>query len=299
MKKLISVFFSMIIGVLFMCVFAGCSTYQVPENHCIVGLYKDYQLYSDTENKLCEPIDKTIKGIEKQHDTNYYSVIKGATYTVITDGFIDDCAGFGRGVNGYDFVPAWWQGDVITSFVKSYGEKSGKQDETFFETSFESVREITTNPQVVFSENCTVKVTIEPYLFVGGIFEIIEKDSDVLDSNIGNYLNQFGMIHETDGFYYLLLNDEVCIHEDAWKTNFDITDYKYEKVDRFNNAIQAQFTAKAPVVAENEDWFLHVVCRTLSGKYFVYPVTYQGAQGFTMPIREHELKLTFEKEISI
>ena len=295
MKKTISLIASiLLLGMLVVSMLVGC-TYHVPENHCIVGLYKDYQLYSDTEGKVCEPIDKAIKGVEKQYNTNYYSVIKGATYTVITEDFVDDRAGLGRGANGYDLVPAWWQGNVIASFVKSYGAKSGTQDETFFETSFDHVSRITTDPQVVFSENCTVKVTVEPYLFVGGIFEIIDKDSDVLDSNIENYLNQFGIIHEMDGFYYLLLKDEVCVHQDAWKTNFEVTDYRYDKVDTWNKAIQQQFTAKPLVVAENEDWFLHVICRTLSGQYFVYPVTYQGAQGFTMPIREHELKLTFEK----
>ena len=294
MKKTLTIFLALLLGVLALGVFAGCNTYQVPENQCIVGLYNKYQLYSDVESKLCEPIDKEIRGIKKEYDTNYYSVVKGATYSIICNDFVDDCAGFGSGINGYDFVPAWWQGNIVTSFVKTYSEKSGKQDETFFETSFESVREIATTPKVVFSENCTVKTTVEPYLYVGGILEIVDKNSSVSDSNIGNYLNEFGIITETDGFYYLLLKDEICAHQDAWKTNFDITDYKYEIVDRFNNAIKAQFTAKAPVVAENEDCFLHIVCRTLNGKYFVYPLTYQGVQGFTMPIREHELKLTFE-----
>ena len=276
--------------------FAGCNTYKVPANHCIVGLYEGYQLYSDSESKLCEPIEKAIKGIKKEYNTVYYSVVKGATYTVITDDFIIDSAGFGSGLHYYDVAAAWWQGDVITSFYKSYGEKSGKQDETFFRTSFERVREITTQPKVVFNENCTVKVTVEPYLYVGGILEIVKKNSSVSDSNIGNCLDEFGNINVTDGFYYLLLNDEVCVHQDAWKTNFDITDYQYEKiVDGWNNAIQVQFTANAPVVAENEDWFLHVVCRTFSGKYFVYPLTYQGTQGCTLPIREHKLKLTFEQ----
>ena len=292
MRKAIIILLSILSCIFALSMFAGCSRYQVPENHCIVGLYKDYQLYSDTENKMCEPIDKPIRGIKKQYDTNYYSVIKGATYTLIRDDFVDNRSGFGRGINYYDFVPAWWQGNVITSLYKTYDEN---QMDTFFETNFSNVREITAQPKVVFNENCTVNATTEPYIYVGGILEIVEKNSSVADSNIRNFLNEFGLINEMDGFYYLLLKDEVCVHQDAWKTNFDITDYKYDKTDSWNNAIQIQFTASAPVVAENEDWFLHIICRTISGKYFVYPLTYQGAQGFEMPIRENELKLTFEQ----
>ena len=291
MKKTTIILLSILLGMFTLCMFAGCSRYHVPKDHCIVGLRENYQLYDDAENKLCEPINKPIRGVDKDYNTKYYSVIKGATYTLICNDYIDKRAGFGRGIGYYDFVPAWWQGNVITSLYKYDGNSMDK----FYETSFSNVREITAQPKVIFNQNCTVQANIEPYLYVGGIYEIVKKNSSVADSNIGNFLNEFGIINETDGFYFLLLKDEVCVHQDAWKTNLDIIDYQYEKTDSRNSAMKIQFTASAPVVAENEDLFLHIVCRTISGKYFVYPQTYQGAQGFEMPIRQDELKLTFER----
>ena len=136
----------------------------------------------------------------------------------------------------------------------------------------------------------------EPYLYVGGIFEVVPKGSNILDNKIDEYLTENGILGERDGFYYLLLKDEVCVHQDAWKTNFEVTDYKYENLeDGWNKAIQVQFTTKAPTVEGNEELCLYTICRTSRGKYFVYPTVYIDAEGFIMPIREHELKLTFEK----
>ena len=270
---------------------AGCNTYKVPENCCIVGLSDEFQLYSESEGKLCEPIDKKIKGVYEEYDTNYYAVTKGAAYTILVDNFVEDCAGYGDGING-SFISVWWQGFIITSFVKTYGEKSNLQDEVFFTTNYEQVN---CNVTVSFSENCTVKAKYEPYLYVGGIFEVVPKGSDILDNKIHEYMKEYGILGERDGFYYLLLKDEVCVHQDAWKTNLEVTDYKYEVIENSFNGIQAQFTTKAPAVAENEELCLYIICRTYSGKYFVYPTIYVDAEGFEMPIREHELKLTFER----
>ena len=55
-----------------LCALAGCNTYKIPENHCIVGLYKDYKIYSESEREFCVPIDTAINGIEKEDNTNYF-----------------------------------------------------------------------------------------------------------------------------------------------------------------------------------------------------------------------------------
>ena len=136
MKKFIAIFLS---AFLFVLMLTGCNTYNVPENCCIVGLNDKFQLYSEIEGKLCEPIEQNIKGVDKKYNTNYYSVTKGADYTIIVDDFVDDGAGFGAGLTDMDFVPAWWQGYIITSFVKTYSEKSGLPDEEFFTTNYNQI----------------------------------------------------------------------------------------------------------------------------------------------------------------
>lgn len=290
MKKIILVLFSMVFGLISFCMFAGCNTYKVPENQCIVGLSKEYQLYSDSEGKLCEPIDKRIKGIEKDDNTNYFSVVKNVNYTVWVDNFVDSSEGFGAGING-SISSAWWQGNVITGFAKTYSNESGLQDEVFFTTNY---KQLYGNITVSFSENCLLKSIVEPYLYVGSIYEILEKGTTLSNSNIDNFIDENGIMAEMDGFYYLLLKDEVCVHQDAWKTNLQVINYSYEYLDDgWGKPIQVQFTAKPFDVSDNEESALYIICRTASGKYFVYPTVYVDAQGFEMPIREHELKLTF------
>ena len=291
MKKFLSILFSVILCGIACGTLIGCNTYKVPKNCCIIGLSDKFKLYSESEKKLCEPIDKKFKDVYESYDTNYYSVTKSADYTIIVDNFVDDCAGYGDGING-SFVSAWWQGFIITSFKKTFDEKSGLRDEEFFTTSF---NQINCNVTVSFTENCTIKATYEQYLYVGGIFEVMPKGSNVSDNKIDEYLTENGILGEKNGFYYLLLKDEVCVHHDAWKTNLEITDYKYEVIENGYNSIQAQFTTKAPDVTENEELYLYTICRTYSGKYFVYPMVFIDAEGFDMPIREHGLKLTFER----
>lgn len=287
MKKILPI----VLSLLFICMLTGCNIYKVPENCCIVGLSDEFQLYSESEGKLCEPIDKKIKGVYEEYDTNYYEVKKGADYTILVDNFVEDCAGYGDGING-SFVSAWWQGFIITSLDKTYDKKSDLPDEEFFTTDY---NQINRNVTVSFTENCKITAYYEPYLYVGGIFEVVPKGSNILDNKINEYLTEYGILGERDGFYYLLLKDEVCVHQDAWKTNLEVTDYKYEDCENgVWNAISAQFTTKAPAVAEDEELCLYIICRTYNGKYFVYPTVYVDTQGFGMPVREHELKLTFE-----
>lgn len=292
MKKIIPILLVSVFVLLAFGMLAGCNTYKMPENHCIVGLYKNYQLYSESERKFCEPIEQAIKGVEKDYDTKYYSVIKGAEYTIIVDDFVDNNDGYGAGIGDNIFSPAYWQGSIITSFAKTYSEKSGLQDEVFFNTDY---KQIGGNVTVTFNENCTVKTSSEPYLYVGGIYEIITgRNGNPLDSRIDEYLDEDGNLGEMDGFYYLLLENEVCPHRDAWKTNLEITDYSCGNIDNdLSNAVQVQFTCRPLVVAENQELCLHIVCRTHSGKYFTPSPVYIGTEGFGMPIREHELKLTF------
>ena len=282
MKKFLSILFSVILCGIACGTLIGCNTYIIPKNCCIVGLSNEFKLYSESEKKLCEPIDKKFKDVYESYDTNYYSVAKGADYTIIVDNFVDDRAGYGDGING-SFVSAWWQGFIITSFKKTFDEKSGLRDEEFFNTNF---NQINCNVTVSFTENCTIKATYEQYLYVGGIFEVMPKGSNVSDNKIDEYLTENGILGERNGFYYLLLKDEVCVHHDAWKTNLEITDYKYEVIENGYNGIQAQFTTKAPAVTDNEELYLYTICRTYSGKYFVYPMVFIDAEGFDMPIRE-------------
>lgn len=290
-KTVISIFLSTIMCFSLFTIF-GCSDYyKVPENHCIVGLYKDYMLYSETEGKFCTPIDKKIKGIETTADNNYYSVIKGAEYTMVIDDFIDNDNGWGLGIND-NLSSAYWQGNIITEFEMEYINGNGLQDSVLFTTDFKNMYR---NIAVSFNDNCTVKAIKEPYLYVGGIYEICEKDGNFLDSKINEYLNTDGSLNEKDGFYYLLLENEVSAHQDAWKTNLDITDYKVEYLNgNLENAISAQFACKPLTVSENQELWLHIVCRTLSGKYFTQSVIYVGTSGFAIPVREHELKLDFD-----
>lgn len=287
-------FFPIILSIMLLAlgIFAGCSDsyYNVPENHCIVGINKQFTLYSESESKFCEPIEQKIKGVEYRDSYNYYSVIKGANYTICVDDFVDQRAGFGEGING-SVSAAWWQGTVIYSFIKNYAYYSGKENEEFFKTNY---KQLGGNVSVTFTENCTVLTTYEEYINVGGIFAVVKKDSGYFDTGIYDYINEYGNITETDGFYYLLLKDEVCIHQDAWKTNFEITDYKCTALEDSWNGIRAEFTTNAPIVADDEEWVLYRICRTYSGIYFINSPFYAGnPQGFTMPIREHELKLIF------
>ena len=292
MKKTITIFLSALLGMLALGMFAGCSTYKAPENHCIVGLSNRFRLYSDAEGKVCEPIDKKIKGIEKDINTDYYSVSKNVNYTILVDDFVLHGEGYGAGING-SISSAWWQGNVITGFTKTYSQESGLQDEVFFRTNY---KQLYGDVTVAFSENCLLKSIVEPYLYVGCVYQILKKGTTLSDSNINNFIDENGLLAQMDGFYYLLLKDEICIHQDAWKTNFEVTNYSYEYFeDRWGKPIQAQFTTKRPVVSDDEELALYTICRTDSGKYFVDPTVYVDAQGFTMPIREHELKMTFEQ----
>lgn len=292
MKKFLSILFTVILCGIACGALTGCNTYKVPENCCVVGLSDEFQLYSESDGKLCEPVDKKIKGVYKKYDTNYYVVTKRANYTILVNDFVEDCAGYGDGING-SFVSAWWQGFIITGFIKTYDEKSALQDEVFFTTNY---KQVNCNVTVSFTENCTVKATYEPYLYVGGIFEVVPKDSNILDYKIDEYLTEYGILGEKDGFYYFLLNDEVCVHQDAWRTNFNVVNYKYEYLHNgYGNNIRAEFTTNAPAVADDEEWVLYQICRTYSGKYFVNSPFYAAnPQGFTMSIREHELKLIFD-----
>lgn len=292
MKK----FIILLLSVFMLCMLMGCSdnTYKVPENHCIVGLDKDYQLYSESESKFCSPIDKTIKGIEKEDNTNYYSVIKGANYTIIVDNFVDALDGWGWAAPNDIFMnSAYWQGHIITRFEKWYKDELPIKPDVFYNTNYSQVND---NVPVTFSKNCTVKAYIEPYINVGGIYEIVEKGKR-LESYYDVPLNENGMVYEKDGVYYLLLKDEVCVHKDAWKTNFDITNYSYEYFDADlgldGNSIRARFTANSLSVDENQELWLYQVCRTYSGKHFVYPCVYVGTTGFGMPVGIHELKFDF------
>lgn len=293
MKRLVAIFLSIAFCLFSLSVLAGCDTYKVPENNCIVGLYKDYRLYSYTESQLCEPIEKGIKGIEKQDGWNYYSVTKNALYSIVVDGLVDDNAGFGSGIND-SISSAWWQGNIITSFKKEYDEKSGLQDEVFFTTHYKT---LSNDVDVTFSENCTVKAITEPYLYVGGIYDIVANDTPIESyCNVIDYIDIAGNVEEKDGLYYLLLNDEVCVHRDAWKTNLEITDYSYQYLeDGWGKPIQAQFTCKPIGTSDNEKLLLYIICKTYGGNYFAYPLIFADTQGFGMPIREHELKLTFDR----
>lgn len=268
--------------------------YVAPENHCIVGLHEDYKLYSESGGGFCEPIDKEIKGVEKEDDTNYYSVLKNADYTIIVNNFVDAEDGLGW-AEADDIVTnvAYWQGHIITEFAKEYREELPVQREVFYTTNYSQVND---NVPVTFDKNCTVKAYIEPYINVGGIFEVVEKGKP-LEGYEDVCLNEDGTVEEKDGVYYLLLKDEVCTHRDAWKTNFEVTDYTYDYVKNAlglgESGIKAQFTVKPPVVTENQELRLYQICRTYGGKHFVYPLVYGDPLGFTMPVGKHVLQLEF------
>lgn len=271
---------------------SGCSDYYIlPQSECIVGLSKDFKLYfvGDGIGKLCSPIEQDIKGIEKDPDTNYYSVVKGADYNIIVDDFVIDSEGLGG--DGY-IVPEWWQGRIITGFEKTY---KNKQAEQFYTTNYSQVNG---DVSVTFTENCTVEATYDYYCYVGGVFEAVKKGSNILDNKIDEFLTEYGILGDRNGFYYLMLKDNICVHQDAWKTNLEVTDYKYEYIENTSTpyAIRAQFTAIAPIVASDEERCLYIACKTHGGKYFTYPTVLIGADGFGMPIRENELKLTFVRQ---
>ncbi len=293
MKKTIT----LLLLICILCMFTGCSdnTYAIPENHCIVGLDNTYKLYSESESGFCAPIDKEINGIEKEDNTNYYSVVKGANYTIVVDNFVNALDGFGWAAPN-DFLTngAYWQGHIITRFEKWYTDELPIKPEVFYNTNYSQVND---NVPVTFNKSCTVKAYIEPYMNVGGIYEIVEKGKP-LESYEDVPLNDDGTVGEKEGVYYLLLKEEVCTHQDAWKTNFDITTYSYEYFDADlglgGSSIRAQFTANRLSVDENQELWLYQVCRTYSGKHFVYPCVYVGTLGIAMPVRQHELKLDFE-----
>ena len=292
MKKIVAVILAiMLLCALAVSILAGC-TYYVPKDHCIVGLYSRLELL-DADGNQCKPIEKNIHGVEKELSVYYYSVVKGADYTIVSDYLLYDYHGssVGSGINGGHWAAAYWQGSFIKSLTKTYGENSSLQDEVIFTADFNANGG---NIKVSFSENCTIVSREREYLNVGGILEVVEKGS-APSGKIDDYLNADGSVKEKDGLYYLLLKDEVCVHQDAWKTNLEVTDYGYHSIRDYGVAIQAHFTAKPPVVSDNQEMYLHVICRTYDGEYFVYPTTLADAQGFTLPVREHELKLTFEQ----
>ena len=294
MKKVITIFLSIVLlGMLAVSMLAGC-TYHVPKNHCIVGLSSGLELLDD-KGKPCKMIDKEIKGVEMNWNLCYYSVVKGAEYTISCShamyGFIDG-SGLGMGIDGDYWAAAFWQGYLFRSITIIYGENSDLQDEVIYTSNF---KDKSAKIKVTFSENCTVKSDYQEFLCVGGIFEVVKKSSNAPMSNIDDYLNADGSVKERDGIYYLLLKDEVCVHQDAWITNLEVIDYSYQRLKDSGSAIQAQFTANPPVVSENEELFLHAICRTNVGEYFVYSTVVTTEQEFTMRVREHELKLTFDK----
>lgn len=296
MKKVFAVICSVCITLLSFCLAACDNRYAIPENRCIVGLHKDYQLYSESENEFCVPIDKEIKGIEKKDNKNYYSVIKNADYTIVVNNFVDTNDSWGWPSKDDFFMnQSYWQGEIITQFEKDYGENSDLEDEVFYTTNYGQAND---NVPVTFDKNCTVEAIKEPYLNVGGIYEIVEKGKP-LESYEDVPLTEDGTVDEKEGVYYLLLKDEVCVHQNAYKTNLEITDYKYEfeKNGWGGNSTKAHFVAKSLNVAEDEELWLYQVCRTYNGKHFVYPLVYVGTTGFAMPIREHELMLDFENGI--
>ena len=200
--------------------------------------------------------------------------------------------GLGAGTDGNYMVGGYWKGTVITGFKKTYDKDSGLQDELFFETNF---KQVGGDIKVSFNENCVVEAVAEDYLYVGGVYEVLEKGSNRLESSrIYDFITTNGHIVEIDDLYYLYLKDEVCIHQDGWKTNLEVTDYKYEYFNgEWGKGIRAQFTAKSPVVADNEDLYLYVLCRTATGKYF-FNAVFVGAVGFSMDVRTNELKLSLE-----
>lgn len=291
MKKVVSVLITIFMLLLVFGLFAGCA-YRTPSNRCIVALPQRVKLY-DANGKECKPIDKEIKGIDKQWYKVYYSVVKDAQYTITSDYILFPYSGRdpGSGINGEHWVPAYWQGFMIRSLTKTYGENSNLQNEVIFTTDFKNT---SASIPVTFTENCTVVADSQEYLYVGGILEVVDKGNTPLFT-VDGYLNADGSVKEKAGIYYLLLKNEVCVHQDAWTTNLEIVDYGYKSNGDYGVAIQAQFTAKQPVVSNSEEMFLHIICRTGDDEYFVYSTTPADAQGFTMPVREHELKLTFEK----
>ena len=290
MKKFVSVMLSLVFSALLLCLLVGCA-YRAPSNRCIVALPQSCELY-DANGKQCKYIDKEIKGVEKNWNMLYYSVVKNAEYTLTSNYFLFPYTGSnpGQGINGEHWVPAYWQGSIKRSLTKTYAENSDLQDEVIYTTNF---KDTSVSIKVSFSENCTVISDYQEYLYVGGILEVVEKGSAPV-GNADSYLNVDGSVKERTGIYYLLLKDEVCVHQDAWKTNLEVINYSYHSIKNYGVAIQADFTAKPLVVSDNEETFLHIICRTSDGQYFVYSTTPADAQGFTMPVREHELKLTFE-----
>ena len=290
MKKIIPVVLAiLLLSALTVSMLAGC-TYYAPKDHCIVGLYSRLELL-DAEGNHCEPIEKDIHGVDKKLSMEYYSVVKGAEYTIISDYLLFDYtgSGWGSGIKGEYWSSAYWQGSIIELMTITYGENSSLQDEVIYTPNFKNPKG---NIKVSFTENCTVETREREFLKVGGILEVVQKGS-VPSSEIDSYLNADGSVKEKDGLYYLLLKDEVCVHQDAWKTNLEVTDYEYQSLNDYGVAIQAHFTAKSPVVSANEEVYLHVICRTYDDKFFVYSTVLADAQGFTLPVREHELKLTF------
>ena len=289
MKRFISVFLAISFSVVLFSLFAGCA-YQVDENHCIVGLYEKYQLYSKVDGKLCEPINKKIKGVDKDFYTNYYSVLKGAEYTIVCDSLIDYEGNYlGSSINSDYFINAYWQGDIIRSGELIFSEESGLQDEEFFVPNY---KQLNTDINVTFSVNCNVSLYMEPFLYVGAIFEVASS-SDGRNNEIANCINEDGSVNEKDGLYYMLLQEEICIHQDAWKTNFEVVDYNYEYTDARYGEMQAQFTVTSPVLSDNEELHSYIVCRTRSGKYFVHPTNQVDMQDVCIPIRQHQLKINF------
>ena len=293
MKKTISLITSiLLLGVLVVSMLVGC-TYHVPENHCIIALNRGYELY-DANGDLCKRIEKEIDGVEQLWDFNYYSVVKGADYTILAHHMMSisfDYAYFGPGINGDIMVNAYWQGYVIKSLSKSYGENSGLQDEVIYTTNF---KDTSASIKVSFSENCKILADYQNFLVVGGILEVVEKGATPL-GDINNYLNEDGSVKQKSDIYYLLLKDEVCVHQDAWQTNLEIIGYDYHSIKDYGVAIQANFTANPLAVSDNEEVFLHTICRTYDGEYFIGSTELADAQGFILPVREHELKLTFKK----
>ena len=223
---------------------------------------------------------------------DYYSVVKGAEYTITSDYLMFDYHGssIGSGVNGGHWAAAYWQGSIIQSMTITYEENSSLQDEVIYTPNF---KDFNVGIKVSFAENCTVEAREREFLCVGGIMEVVDKGS-APTGKIYDYLKADGSIEEEDGWYYLLLKDEVCVHEDAWATNLEVTHYSYHSIRDYGVGIQAHFTAKPLTVADEKDTYLHVICRTYDEEYFVHSSVLADKQWFTLNVREHELKLSFE-----
>lgn len=236
MKK---TFCIIILAIMFMLAFAGCAeVYRVPKDRCIVSVPQGFELWTDDAETL-QKIDIPIKNVEREADRIYYSVTRGATFSVVN---FDNYA-YDEGSKS--------EGNILTGFDISGNVLP-------FNPSSEYKIELSCN------ENTDIQPVYERFQAVGMVAFVGDDNESLWDKvwNIDKFFNADGTPKQEENFYYLIQYTKQNLPKHYWQTNFDCTDIS-------NTSVSTTYTVKRVAVSGNQDLAYCVLNRYDETKYFV------------------------------